>query len=234
MNINIAILEDNKCDYQDLLVLIEGWGKTSGNIISASWYKDAETLPISDIINSCDIFFADIALDSDNITGLDVCRKLRNAEYTKEIIFLTACREYVFEGYNVQAFNYLLKPIDKHQLEKCLNKYVNLHNTDYYYYRNNQDIFKIPYYQIISISKDHHNVILQTADDIYVERTTLNEIEKRLPEQFIRCHKSCIINIFHIYSLSGNVIRLTNNLVQPVGRTYLANIRSHLIEISTD
>jgi DNA-binding LytR/AlgR family response regulator len=238
MNLNIAILEDNNSDYNHLKNLIQNWADKSGNITRIQWFRTGEQLLQSKAIDTWHILFSDIELttetDADALSGLETCIELRKQTYQGEIIFLTAFSEYVFEGYNVLAFNYLLKPIHEEQLENCMNKYISIHSADFYYYHKDNDIIQIAYNDIISISKDGHDAIIQTKDALFVERVSLNEIANRLPPQFVRCHKSCIINMLHVYGLSGTIIQLSNQKKQQVGRSYLSSIREHLIALSTE
>lgn len=238
MNINIAILEDQLSDYNILTQAIKVWGEKTGNIVHLYHFPSGEILLDSDTIHNCHILFSDIQLNENNelhtLSGIETCIKLREKNYSGEIIFLTAFREYVFEGYNVLAFNYLLKPIQTQQLENCMDKYVSMHSLDFYYLHKEQQIIQIPYNDIISISKDSHDAVLQTTQGIYIERVSLTEIENRLPAQFVRCHKSCIINMLHVYSLVGNEIHLSNHTVQPIGRKFLSEIRNQLIKLSTN
>lgn len=240
MIIHIAILEDAPSDYQYLETHIKNWGEQTGNVIHIEWYQNESSILHSKKLYNCHILFSDIELvsadtecDADKAsTGIHICSRLRENGFKGEIIFLTAYREYVFEGYDVQAFNYLLKPIRENDLEKTMNKYLSLHQANFYYHHKGNDIIQIPYNDIVSISKDGHDILIQTAEGIYAERTALNKIEKHLPAQFLRCHKSCIINTLHIKSLSGNTVKLTNNQIQTVGRIYLDDIRKALLYLS--
>lgn len=233
MNINIAILEDNENDYTLLMRHLNDWSSTSGNIIHISWFSSEEHI-YEDFSNTqFDILFSDIELKTClHTSGIEICGKLRKSGYTGEIIFLTAYSEFVFEGYNVNAFNYLLKPIKSKKLLSCMSRYMALHMSDYYYYRKGNDIIQIPYDKIIYFFKNGHDVTVQLMQDFYSERTTLNEIEKHLPSMFQRCHKSCIINMLHVHSLSGNTVYLSNNTTQTVGRNYLPLIRKALVELA--
>lgn len=239
MNINIAILEDNCSAYTNTKSLIEQWGETSGNLVHITWFQSGSALLKSEISLSFHIVFADIELknpasDSAFPNGMETCIQLRKQGFSGEIIFLTAFREYVFDGYNVQAFNYFLKPISKEKMFLCLDKYTILHSADFYYFRKDQTIIQIPYNDMITISKEKNNVIIQTRTDIYTERCSLDDFEKRLPANFIRCHKSCIINILHIKALVRNQLKLSNNTVQTVGRSYLPLVRKALLHIAQD
>ena len=112
-----------------------------------------------------------------------------------------------------------------------MEKYISLHCADYYYFHKENTIIQIPYNNIICISRSGHDCTIQTLDNIHVERVALKDFEKRLPSQFLRCHKSCIVNTLHIKSLSGSLLKLSNNQSQTVGRIYLENIRKALIKL---
>lgn len=196
----------------------------------------------SDRIFSCQILFSDIELKTDlsdsqpgaYSNGMKACIALRRNGFKGEIIFLTAFKEYVFEGYDVQALSYILKPIQNDALYQCMNRYIALHCSDYYYYHKGDCIIQIPYNDIISISRIGHDCAIQTVDSFHTQRIALKSLEDHLPAQFLRCHKSCIINVFHIKSLSGTNLRLSNNKTQTVGRNYLEDIRKALLRLVND
>ena len=155
-------------------------------------------------------------------------KTVRELQYSGDIIFLTNFQEYVFDGYSVRAFNYLLKPITLEVLTPCMDAYLQLHSDDYYYYQNDQTYIRIPYTNIISISKEKNNTLIVTTDNIYIERISLDEIMNKLSSNFVRCHKSCIVNILHVQSLIKNNLHLSNNTWQSVGRSYLPSVRAHM------
>ena len=102
----------------------------------------------------------------------------------------------------------------------------------FYYYHKGNDIISIPYNDIMYIEKNGHDVIFHTTSNVFVERTSLNEISKRLPVFFIRAHKSYIVNINKVLSLRINELFLPNNVTIPVSRSYLTNIKKKLLEIA--
>lgn len=233
MNLNITILEDSRQDYSLLSEFIEHWANIAGHLVHITWINSYDNFnKILPTLN-CDIFFSDIELNCDSrFSGIDACRELRNSGYRGIIIFLTAFREYVFEGYDVQAFNYLLKPINPNALNNCLNKFVRLYSNDYYYHHKGNYVFKIPYYEIIYVEKNGHDAIIYTATEMFVERTSLNEIINRLPDFFIRSHKSYIVNINKIKSLKLNELLLSDDISIPVSRGFLPDIKKKLLEIA--
>lgn len=233
MNLTITLLEDNKQDYLLLSESINQWANDSGHLIHITWINSHDCFIRALPTLNCDIFFSDIELDCDNsFTGIDACKMLRSAGYSGIIIFLTAFKEYVFEGYDVQAFNYLLKPINQDALNNCLNKFISLYSNDFYYHHKGNDVFKIPYYEIVYVEKKGHDAIIHTDTKMYVERTSLNEMFNRLPDFFIRSHKSYIVNINKVKSLRLNELLLLGDKSIPVSRSFLPDIKKKLFEIA--
>lgn len=229
MNFKIAILEDRKSEYESIARSIQKWAAEYGHTVSITWYSSGEKLLMDHTVMETQILFSDIELtpnqpDAEN-NGLKTCFTLRERGYTGEIIFLTAFREYVFEGYHVQAFQYLVKPVAFETLVNCLCRYAALHGTQYFFYQTETEMIQIPYRDILSISKDGHDVIIQTTTALYTKRGSLQEIEADLPAQFVRCHRSCIVNMIHVKSVSGYELRLSTGLKQSIGRNYLSEIR---------
>lgn len=131
----------------------------------------------------------------------------------------------------VQLAQMELKPVTYETIEKCLDNYALLHQADYYYIHKDKNIIQISYNDIISISKLGHDCCIDTVSGVYAERTSLQDIEKHMPSQFVRCHKSCIVNMNYVTSLSGYTIRLSNKQTQLVGRAYYDNVKSTLLEM---
>ena len=233
MIINITVLEDNEYDFSMLSNCIQTWAKETGNMVNISWINCLENIHTIASNIKCDIFFSDIEIDKNShVSGIDICKELRNAGYTGLIIFLTAFKEYVFDGYDVQAFNYLIKPINQTSIDNCMNKYITLYSNDFYYHHKGNEIIQIPYYEIIYIEKNGHYTFLHTLDKIFVERISLNEMVNRLPGNFIRAHKSYIVNVHKIKNLMLNQLTLCNNEIIKVGRNFLPDIKTKLLEIA--
>lgn len=168
------------------------------------------------------VFLLDIQMKK--INGIEVAKTLRKNGYEGDIIFLTSFREYVFKGYEVHALNYLLKPVDANPLYLCLDEIAKKRLGNCYVYRHNQDVITIPYKDIISISSNMHSVDILTTKDIFHQYCTLNAIMVHLPSEFIRIHRSCIVNITHINKIAKNVISLSNHKTATIGRTYITEV----------
>jgi len=233
MIIKITILEDNDQHYTMLLNALEHWGQSTGHQLNIERFDSPDKILMDEIIESTNLIFADIKLDSQQCTnGIEICKSLRLRDYEGEIIILTAYQEFVFEGYDVLAMNYLLKPFTSEDIFECMNRYVSLHTSEYYYYRSAGKIIQIPFKDIVSISQVKHDCFIQTPYESYREILSLSSLQKQLPVFFVQCHRSCIVNINHVTSLKGNIITLSTRKTQKVGRTYLILLRKSLIELA--
>lgn len=230
MNLKIAVLEDKESDYLMLESALIQWSENTGNRMEIRWYQTGNEMMRAFGQDDFDILFSDIELEENgNDTGLTFCGRLREQGYSGEIIFLTAFREYVFQGYDVRAFHYLLKPITQETLRGCMDKYLAIHADDFYYFHKENDIIKIRYCDIIFIHKEKHDAVIQLKNLAYAERVSLGEMEKRLPPQFVRCHRSYIINIIYVDSIIGNLIYMANGTKIVASRNHLPTVRRELL-----
>lgn len=148
-----------------------------------------------------DLLFLDIQLY--NETGFDI---LNNIDYTGKIIFVTAYDEYAIRAFEINAVDYLLKPISVERLNNAISrldkpKPVKIQNKYNYNDRilvgkGNKMIF-VELKSIICISASGDYSSIKTADNTtYLVSKSMNEWENRLPENnFFRIHRSTIINI---------------------------------------
>lgn len=234
MKLTISILEDQPIEAEHLILILNKWSFQAKCELEISKYFSGEDFfdknnPTA--YQAVSVFFLDIQMKEMN--GLDVAKKLRKEGYNGPIIFLTAFREYVFYGYEVHAMNYLLKPVKEAPLFLCLDEITKDLCGNSYLYRNKQDIINIPYKDILSFSSSLHYIDILTVSEHFCQYTTLNKIIEYLPQEFIRTHKSYIVNMTHIYKMSGSTIVLSNHMTIPLGRSYIKSVISAFTAYST-
>jgi DNA-binding LytR/AlgR family response regulator len=225
MNITISILEDQPTEAEHLKSILNKWSLQTNYELSISEYCSGEDFFKKNDISSyqtVSVFFLDIQMKK--MSGLDVAKKLRKEGYKGAIIFLTAFREYVFHGYEVHAMNYLLKPVKEKPLFLCLDEIAKDLSASSYLYRYKQDIISIPYKDILSFSSSLHYIDILTVSEHFCQYATLNNVIEYLPQEFIRIHKSCIVNMAHIYKISGSTIVLSNHMTAQIGRSYTKSV----------
>jgi len=178
------------------------------------------------ISNTIDIVFLDIEMPM--ISGLEFA--LHIPEKT-QIIFTTAYPQYAIKSYEINATDYLLKPIDSQRLKKAIEK-AELHTklylettpppepTDYLFIRSDRRNFKILFKDILFIEGLKDYVIIHTLQQKRITALNLKAIQKKLVSPvFLRVNKSYIVNMDYIESFDHTSIYLKEFQI-PLGETY--------------
>lgn len=177
-----------------------------------------------------DLMFLDINMPE--ITGLEFLKSIPDPPY---VIITTAFREYAIEGYDLDVVDFLLKPISFERFLKAINRYCNRmrtsnskniinssgsHEKNYIHIQDGKNIFKLQYENLNYLEGYGEYVKVITNNKTYLVRDSMSEFENKLsPEQFIRIHKSYIVNIQKITGFS-TIHVLLNNIELPIGRIY--------------
>lgn len=167
-----------------------------------------------------DIILLDISLsqngDSDMLNGMEVARKIREKS-DAVIIFVTALREYVFEGYDVGAFNYLLKPIDEQKFMEVMNKAVNMIKKEKaaepLVIKTAGSYVSIPVNNIIYAENDARKIVIHTKnmkEKTYSFYEKMEALESRLGDSFFRSHRGFLVNLREVAQYDNMNIELKN------------------------
>lgn len=222
MNIKIGIIENEKEHIDSLRKALLQWEhKYSTNLNISVLKTDLDLLSQTPL--NYHLIFLDIQLDT--VTGIEIAQILRKEGFHGEIVFLTAYREYVFEGYNVRALNYYLKPVSYDDVESCLNYIRDKLWDSSYIYRHQSTIINILYQDILFFSSCNQYIEIHTSNKTYKQATSLKTLITYLPAQFIRCHRTAIVNIYHVEKLEKKDIYLSDGTILPISNTYLTEIR---------
>ena len=227
MKIHVGIVEDNPIAVEQLRKQLDKW-KNEYTCEIVYYVETSGEDFLLHIPKELDIVFIDIQLHK--LNGIQLAHELRNKNYDFEIVFLTAFSEYVFQGYEVRALNYLLKPISYEDVKKCMDFILEQLATKHYVFLKNQSIYKIPYNDILYLTSYRHYVEIKTTKTNYRELTTLKNFLSQLPPQFMQCHRTTIVNIQHVLSINGTLLTMSDNVVNPVSKTYLTCIRNGILK----
>ena len=177
-----------------------------------------------------DLVLLDILMPS--MTGMDVAREIRHFDQDVKIVFLTSSTEFAVESYAVHAYYYILKPIPKTQMFALLDKVIcdtNNQEGSSFLIKSNQGLIraylnKLEFAEIIGRTIFYHF----TDGSITQAQGLLAELESvLLPHScFIKPHRSYIVNMSHIESLSQREIRMHAGTVVPMAKAHYRNIKS--------
>lgn len=184
-----------------------------------------------------DLIFLDINMPE--ISGLSFAKSINP---NIKIIFTTAYREYAVDGFDLQAVDYLLKPISFQRLMQAINKYRNENQvvkqevaetiaheeSDYIFVRSERKMIKIDFCEIKFIESLSDYIKIHLKNKTIITRETISNIEAKLPQSsFIRTHRSFIISIPNIDSFTNEYIEIGMNEI-PISRSYKETVLKKL------
>lgn len=176
-----------------------------------------------------DLIFLDINMPE--ISGLSFAKSINK---DIKVIFTTAYREYAVDGFDLQAVDYLLKPISFERLLQALNKYLNENvatkceepthieeeRYESFFVRSERKMVKICFSEILFVESIGDYVRIHLTDKTVVTRETIANIEARLPQKdFIRTHRSFIVSLAGIESFTSEYVELGKTQI-PISRSY--------------
>ncbi len=210
--------------------------------------KCSNALEANNILQSeeVDLMFLDIQMPQ--VTGTEFLKSLNNPPM---VVFTTAYPNYAIEGFELDALDYLLKPIPMDRFMKAVNRAVEMKNLfsstnpetaevvdrpagekeDFVFVKSDKKLVKIHYSDIIYIEGLKDYVIIRCKDTRVITLQTMKSLEARMPTNiFKRIHRSYIVNLDEINAVVGNMVEVTEkgqskNL--PIGKNY----KDELLEI---
>lgn len=182
-----------------------------------------------------DIALLDIDLDTEDYNGIDMARSLRRHRQDSVIIFVTNFIEYAPEGYEVQAFRYILKQKLDKELASCLALALTRfdHVRDVFKFQINGEIIDIPLSEVLYLESSRHKVTayLQAKQKSHSFHGTLSDLEAQLANcGFLRIHKSYLVNMKHLVNFQCRTATLTGDITLRVSeKNYAENKRKYLL-----
>lgn len=175
--------------------------------------------------NQVDVLILDINLNS-NISGISLAKEIRKNNKQMYIIFTTGHLEYVLLAYKVKTFDYLPKPITMERLSQTISRLFEDFQTDSKkFIRVGNTKILLKENEVKYIMKENTKLLYRTNTKTYGTYSSFKRISPSLPHNFIRCHKSYIVNMNLIENIdsSNNLILFNNDLSCFIGPKFKKN-----------
>lgn len=180
------------------------------------------------ILNTQDVDILLLDINMPKINGIDF---LKSSRSTASVIITTAYAEYAVESYGLDVLDYLVKPIGFDRFLKACNKVREAAELkklskagrsgvqaqkpdDHFFIKSNSQIEKVFYNDLLYAEAMLNYVMLYTATRKMMVYVTIKSLEEQLPaDQFIKVHKSFIVNISKVKSIEGNILDIGNEKI---------------------
>lgn len=180
-----------------------------------------------------DLLFLDIQMPV--LTGIEFAKSLK---HPPSIIFTTAYRQYAVESYELNVVDYLLKPIPFTRFFKAINKFLDSRETkevapvviqtpvtskdnapNFIYVNSNKKHIKILFQDILFVESIKDYVRIHTPDQRITTKDKISEFEQKLPDRFLRIHRSFIVNTQKVTAFTAHDVEIGEKEI-PIGVSY--------------
>ena len=195
-------------------------------------YKNAVEASSVLIDKKIDLIFLDIHMPL--LTGIEFLRDLHKPP---KVIFTTAYREYALEGFDLQASDYLLKPISFSRFLKAVNMVresivtgeIEPVKDDHFYVKEDGKIVKVLVKEVLWIEGVKDYIFIHTSSSRLMVLSSMKAAEEKLNNQsFMRIHRSHIINTQYVDALEGNLIHIGKHRI-PVSKQYKSDLLQRVV-----
>ena len=222
MKINIGIIDDNLHDIAYLMDGINSWAEQSGCEAEVCSFASPEYVLSSaeGELEKLDIVFVDVLMPDEN--GLNLIVRLRE-RVGKPLLYVLVSSNtgYVHDGYSVEAFDFIAKPVERKKLFSVLDRAVKklfINNAGAIHYEYGKIMYKINYSDIcfIFVNGNYANVVT-VQDEVQTFRHSLKKLLDTLPQNFVQVNRNTIVNVMQISTISNEEIAFvrTGRTVKP-------------------
>ncbi len=216
--IHIAICDDEKHMSDQIRAMASDFFRKKNREIRLRTFLSGEELLNDE--GQIDILFLDIQMKG--MDGLETARKLRAGQFRGFLIFITVLKEMVFQSFEVQAYDYLVKPVDEKQFGKTMERlYASMQNAS-------EDSLLVQKGYEGRIIREDEIVFCEVIDrKIYLNLVSgevvnyyerIENLETKLGSHFFRCHRSYLINLKHLKGYKNGTACMDNGKEVPVSR----------------
>lgn len=232
MTRNVAIVEDTQSEADVLKQYFSRYGAEKGTEFKVAHFTSAEEFldkyrPIFDLV------LMDIGLPK--MGGMEAAARLRELDQTTTLIFVTNMAQFAVRGYEVDAFDFVVKPVSYSnfalKLQRCLNKLGTRTDTEVII-PISDGLYRISSSQIKYIEISGHKMIYHTTNGTIKAYGNLKEVESVLNgRMFVRCNSCYLVNLNYVFAIRGYTVVVGEDELQisrPRKKAFIQAVNDYL------
>lgn len=217
MSLKIAVCDDSREDRDYIFGMLSDW--SAGKDVNVTLCASAENFLFEyDDAHGFDIILLDVEMPG--LNGVELAKLLRSRGDRAQIIFITGFADYIAEGYDVSALHYLMKPVREEKLFEVLNRAAeNSEKTEQtLIIETKSGVMRFKISEIEYVAALGHSTVISASGKVTDIGLGISSISKKLGDGFIRCHRSYIVGLRHINSITKSEIMLDSGVKIPLAR----------------
>lgn len=229
-HIKIAIVDDEDIQVDTMTSLIKETAARLSLSVSLIDFSSGEAFLFAlEDHPDLDMVFLDIEMNQTD--GLEVAKKIRQTDKDLTIVFATAFAEYAVQGYDVQALDYLLKPIELDKVKRVLKRHLDRQPAvvEKVTLESQGEVIKLALDDILYVEVNRRECEIHTLNGPVTVSRTLKELSEELSDDFIQTHRSYLVNVSHMNRLLKTDIELSNGTVVPVSRRLVKQVQEQFV-----
>ena len=221
----ICYCEDESAQAKVFSIKIDQWAKNKNIAVHTDLFESAEEYLFQAEQNTYDVIFLDISMRGQN--GMELARKIREKEKDVVLVFVTSDASYVFDGYEVGAYRYLMKPVDEKKLWEILD-YARMQREveeeNYILVKKDSQSVRVNLNDVLYMEAQKHyvNLYLEDQESINI-KTVFTELLQEMQEKsdtVLATHRSYAVNIEKVVRIGRTECVLADGSVIPVSRSF--------------
>lgn len=212
--IRIAIVDDDSTSIELLKSYMMQYQRERGEEMSVTAFSDGDEL-VENYKAEFDMILLDIEMRF--MDGMTAAKKIRESDPEVVIIFITNMTQYAINGYQVNATDYVLKPVSYFSFSQSLDRaLVRMGKRVKHYIAINVKggTVKLGVAEICYVESQGHRLIFHTKTDEYVTFSTMKEIEEKLKDyHFFRCNKGILLNLAFVDGVQDGCVIVNNEML---------------------
>lgn len=213
--LKIGVVEDDKLYMEQLQKLLMQFAQEEAQQFRILTYLDGLDIT-EEYPGDLDVIFMDIEMQ--HMDGISAGLKIRQMDPKVIIIFITNSLKYAVKGYQVEALDYLVKPVTYFSLSEILKKAMKRiegHRECFLYVKGENGTLRLPAADIAYIESEGHNILYHTRQGIYRERNSIKNVEEQLDVQsFYRCNSGYLVNLAYVDRVDKKGVWVLEDVLQ--------------------